>query len=107
MHIFIILLPPTFCRRLFSKTSAQTDESYWRLFLAFLPILAVFGLWEFSPVLAGAPGGDTPVLDQSRVPQPNKNFVKFCMQLLENSVLKGLFILYVILEISYFSTDFI
>lgn len=43
------------------------------LFLAFLPALADFGLWEFSPTLAGA------FLDQGRVLHPTENSTKLGM----------------------------
>lgn len=89
------------------KTCALANDFDYALFLTFLPVLADFGLWEFSPTLAGA--------DRKN----NHLFwirVEFFIQLkifqcsvckLANSALRGLFMLYIVLEISCFSIDFI
>jgi len=43
------------------KTCALANGSYYALFLTFLTVLADFGLWEFSPGLAGADRKKNPI----------------------------------------------
>ena len=107
VHICICLLALTICWDLCSKTSSPAEESHCSLFLAFLPVLADLRLWEFSPALRDADRKNIFLLAQSRILQPTGNFAKLCTQLLTTSVPRGLFVLYIILKISFFSIDFI